>query len=901
MEMETLSRKSITDNKSNWHHLALPVILSHLNTSVAGLTTSEAAARLRTVGRNEFTSEEPPSFLQTLILQFSGILIWILIVAAIVAAVMGEWIDCLAILAIVILNSVLGAYQEHSAERSILALKNMTVPSARVRREGASARLPGPEVVPGDILELEAGDLVPADARLIEAFSLKCVESALTGESEPVEKLVSVLRLEVPLAERVNILHMGTVVAAGSAVAVVTGTGHSTEVGQIAELIDKTAKQISPLQRTLETLGRQLAYAAGAIVIFLFLIGFIRGLPLAGLLLTSISLAVAAIPEGLPAVLTIAMGLGVRRMAQRGALIRKLPAVETLGSTNVICTDKTGTLTVGQMTARALYLDGHTYTITGDGYSPRGEVLEAKDAVAIPLFGELLATCNTAAIVEEKGEWKAIGDPTEAALLVASKKIEGVEKLAVLHDLPFDSDRKRRSVICQKGNERVSYTNGAPEVLLPLCSSYLGSNGQVNVLNASSLKDMNSANAALAAKGFRVLASAYRTLSPDINLTIEAVEQELTFVGFTAIFDPPRKEAKAAVKTCHSAGINVVMITGDQPTTAIAIARELGIADGETEAVTGSELDTWDEHDLRQRVISAKVYARVTAAHKLLIVNAWQSNSATVAMTGDGVNDAPALKGADVGIAMGRGGTEVAKQASAMIITDDNFATIVAAIEEGRGVYANIQKSIQYLLAGNVGELIFITACLVSGLPMPLLPIHLLWINLVTDGLPALCLASDPISSEVMCNKPRPRNQRLADRKFIVSVILPGTLTAACAMVAFLYGYLLVGNAEKGTTYAFAALVFAELLRSFGARSETEPLRRLGVLSNLRLFVVVLVGIGIQVASHHIPFLSSLFRTQPVHVIECIGLLALGSIPLVVTEWLKERRVKLAGGCAYRP
>jgi len=893
MEMETLNRKSITEIKSNWHHLELAVVLSRLNTSVTGLTTSDAATRLKTVGRNEFTSEEPPSFLQTLILQFSGILIWILIVAAIVAAVMGEWIDCLAILTIVFLNSVLGAYQEHSAERSILALKNMTVPSARVRREGASARLPGPEVVPGDILELEAGDLVPADARLIEAFSLKCVESALTGESEPVEKVVSLLPEEVPLAERVNILHMGTVVAAGSAVAVVTGTGHSTEVGQIAELLDKTEKQISPLQLTLEVLGRQLAYAAGAIVILLFFIGFIRGLPLGVLFLTSISLAVAAVPEGLPAVLTIAMGLGVRRMAQRGALIRKLPAVETLGSTNVICTDKTGTLTVGQMTARALYVDDQTYTITGDGYSPRGEVLEAKDAAAIRLFGQLLGTCNTAAIVEEKGEWKAIGDPTEAALLVASKKIGVVEKLTVIHDFPFDSDRKRRSVICQKGSERVSYTNGAPDVLLPLCASYLRSDGQVNDLNTSSLQELNSANAALAAKGFRVIASAYRTLSPDVNLTIKEVEQELTFVGFTAIFDPPRAEAKVAVETCHAAGINVVMITGDQPTTALAIARELGIADGDTQAVTGSDLDTWNDSDLRQKVANAKVYARVTAAHKLRIVNAWQANSSTVAMTGDGVNDAPALKGADVGIAMGRGGTEVAKQASAMIITDDNFATIVAAIEEGRGVYANIRKSIQYLLAGNIGELIFITACLVFGLPMPLLPIHLLWINLVTDGLPALCLASDPISSEVMRNKPRPRKQRLVDRKFVVSVILPGALTAACAMVGFLYGYLLLGDSEAGTTYAFAALVFAELLRSFGARSETEPLRRLGLLSNLRLLAVVLVGIGIQLASHHVPFLSSLFRTQSVHLIECLGLLVLGSIPLIVTELLKERRHRL--------
>ncbi|MCO6429666.1 MAG: cation-translocating P-type ATPase [Deltaproteobacteria bacterium] len=872
-----------------WHAVELDEVFKRLATSKTGLNTNEAQERLLTYGRNELTQEESVSFWQALSGQFASIVIWLLIVAAAIAAVMGEWIDSTAIVVIVLINALLGAYQEHSAEQAILALKRLTIPRARVRRNGVSEMISGPEIVPGDLLELEAGDLVPADARLLEEFSLRCVESALTGESEPIDKQVGTLTQGAPLAERSNMIFMGTAIASGAAKAIVVGTGFSTQVGHIAALLKKTERQRTPLQDNLETLGKRLVFAALAIVAFLFIVGLIRRLPLSELLLTSISLAVAAVPEGLPAVLTIALGLGVRRMASRRALIRKLPAVETLGSTNVICTDKTGTLTVGQMTAREVYVAGSSYLISGEGYCPRGEVSSSETlSFAVKTLGTAISTCNSAAVVEEKGEWKALGDPTEAALLVAAQKLGIGTKRQIAADYPFDSDRKRRTVVVRTEGESIAYTNGAPEVLLPLCTCQLLGNGDSAELDDSSRKSLEKANYELAAKGYRVIATAFRKLGSLENLGLSDVESNLVFIGFTAIVDPPRSEAKKAVSKCHEAGINVVMITGDQPRTALAIAQELGIANSDSKALTGAELELMSDEQLQDRVVTTNVFARVTAAHKLRIVKAWQVNDATVAMTGDGVNDAPALQGADVGIAMGKGGTEVAKQAAAMVITDDNFATIVAAVEEGRGVYQNIRKTIQYLLAGNAGELLFITACLVVGLPMPLLPIHLLWINLVTDGLPALCLASDPISPGIMRAQPRNRTQGLADKSFMGGIALTGALTASVTMVAYLYGLFLV-NEMTATTYAFATLVFAELLRSFGARSETESIIKVGLHTNFRLVVVVAIGIFIQLASHHSEVLSSVFRTQTVGLRECVALLLLGSLPLVVTELIKGR------------
>lgn len=875
------------DIARQWHAVQLSEIFEELTSSAAGLTRDEASSRLIKYGRNELLQEESLSFWSALKSQFASIVIWLLIFAAVVAALMGEIVDSAAILVIILLNAFLGAYQEHSAERAISALQKLTIPHARVRRNGASELVSGPAIVPGDIVELEAGDLVPADARIIEAYSLRSIESALTGESEPIDKTVGNLPPQTSLAERTNMLYMGTAIAAGGAKAMVVATGAFTQVGQIAELLRKTERQRTPLQEDLEKLGKKLAFAALAIVTLLFLIGILRGLPLNELLLTSISLAVAAVPEGLPAVLTIALGLGVRRMAQRRALIRKLPAVETLGSTNVICTDKTGTLTVGQMTARELYIAERSYRLAGEGYSPSGEVSpDSSHSAAAKVLATALVNCNSSEVIENEDGWRAIGDPTEAALLVAAKKLGEVSKLAIVADFPFDSDRKRRTVLTRADTGLTAYTNGAPEMLLPLCDQRLLDDGQVSQLDQVLRGKLESVNNELAGKGYRVIATAFRSVGKE-NIPLDEVESSLIFVGFTAIVDPPRAEAKEAVSKCHDAGINVVMITGDQPRTASAIAEELGITSSNSSTLTGRELDSIDDSELRQRVIQTSVFARVTAAHKLRIVQAWQYNQATVAMTGDGVNDAPALKGADVGIAMGEGGTEVAKQAAAMVITDDNFATIVAAVEQGRGVYENIRKTVQYLLAGNAAELLFITACLVFGLPMPLLPIHLLWINLVTDGLPALCLASDPVSPHVMKRRPRSRTQGLADRSFVRNIAFTGTLTALVTLAVYVYG-LFVIDESTATTYAFATLVFAELLRSFGARSDSESILSLGFHTNLRLLIVVAIGVITQIASHHSDVLSSIFRTQHVGLLECVALLLIGALPLVITEITKK-------------
>ena len=634
--------------------------------------------------------------------------------------------------------------------------------------------------------------------------------------------------------------------------------------------------------------------------------------------MTSVSLAVAAVPEGLPAVVTVALALGVLRMSRRRALVRKLPAVETLGSTTVICTDKTGTLTVGEMTVRALYVAGQSYEVTGEGYGPDGEVrfggkkAEAQHAAPLLELATILLGCNNAHLVQEDGTWKVIGDPTEGALLAAGAKAGGnqerIEKeLPKQHEIPFDSDRKRSAVIRRMPDGKLrAFTNGAPGVLLQRCTSLYTSTG-IRPLTDPDRQRILAQTTAMAQQALRVLGSAYRDLGNTLpaDLTADAVERDLVFVGLTGMYDPPRPEAKDAVAKCRAAGIRVVMITGDHPDTATAIAREIGIASADDVAIAGSSWTRCPTTELRQRVPKIAVYARVTAEHKLRIIRAWKANDAVVAMTGDGVNDAPAIKGADIGIAMGKSGTEVTKQASDMIITDDNFASIVAAVEEGRGIYDNIRKTLQYLLAGNTGELLLMTVCVVVGFPAPLLPIHLLWINLVTDGLPALCLATDPIDPDVMKRHPRRRSERITDRSFLRTMCLTGFLTAGVAFAVYLY-VLKMGNPETARTYAFAVLVFAELLRSFGGRSETKPVWRIPFFTNINLAIVVSVSFGLQVWSQHSATLGRFLKTSFMPLADCLGLLAVGTIPLLVLEMVKlvrnaKRRAARPANPSTRP
>ncbi|HEY8219142.1 MAG TPA: HAD-IC family P-type ATPase, partial [Methylobacter sp.] len=643
-------------------------------------------------------------------------------------------------------------------------------------------------------------------------------------------------------------------------------------------------------------------WAALAIVALLFGLGWLRGVKLIELAMTSISLAVAAIPEGLPAVVTVALSLGVLRMARRRALVRKLPAVETLGSTNVICTDKTGTLTAGEMTVRALYIANRRYEVNGEGYEPDGEVrfegnkAQAQHAAPLLELATIILGCNNAHLIQEDGDWKTIGDPTEGALLVAGIKAGGdrerIEReLPKHHEIPFDSDRKRSTVIRRLPDGRLrALINGAPGELLERSTRFYTSAG-INPLTEQDRAQIQAQISSMAQQSLRVLGSAFRELDNGhpAELTADAVEHDLVFVGLSGMYDPPRQEVKEAVAKCRSAGIRVVMITGDHPHTAIAIAREIGLTEVGDITVSGIELDKMEERELQLRAPKIAVYARVTAEHKQRIIRAWKANDAVVAMTGDGINDAPAVRSADIGITMGRTGTEVTKEAADMIIADDNFATIIAAVEEGRGIYDNIRKTLQYLLAGNTGELLLMTLCVIIGLPTPLLPIHLLWINLVTDGLPALCLATDPIDPEVMKRRPRKRSENITDHGFLRPMLLTSFLTAAVAFTVY-YNALQSETIETARTSAFAALVFAELWRAFGARSETRPVWRIPLLNNINLVIVVAISFGLQAWSQQNATFGRLLQSSFLPFTDCLMLLALGTLPLAVLELVKVAR-----------
>ena len=866
-----------------WHHVTPEEAVSQLGSTPAGLSAAEAAQRLTANGPNQLAETQRISPLWILLSQFKSLIVWILIGAGVLSGVFGDLTDAIAILAIVVLNAAIGFYQEYQAEQSIAALRKLTAPLAKVRRDGHPTSLPAAQVVTGDILLLEAGDLVAADARLLEAASLKCIESTLTGESEAVQKQPAKLDQEqIPLGDRVNMVFSGTSVAAGTAVAVVVATAADTELGKIAGLISEAgAEQDTPLQKKLDAVGRILVWAALSVVALVFGLGLRRGSPFLEQLITAISLAVAAVPEGLPAVVTVALSLGVSRMARRRALIRKLAAVETLGSTSVICTDKTGTLTIGEMTARSLYVAGQSYPLSDEVLQPTDPLRE---------LASVLLGCNNARLTPT-----VVGDPTEVALLRAGIKAGGDldrlnRELPKRHEIPFDSDRKRSTVIRQMPNQQLrAFLNGAPDSLLERCSQLYTATG-IQPLSDADRQQILAQITAMAGQALRVLGSAYRDLDapPSEGFTAEAVEQNLVFVGLTGMYDPPRPEAKAAIATCHAAGIRVVMITGDHPHTAAAIAKELGIGAGEP-AVTGLELDPMTDEVLSQRVGEIPVYARVTAAHKLRIVRALKAGDAVVAMTGDGVNDAPAIKGADIGIAMGIAGTEVTKQSADMIITDDNFSTIVAAVEEGRGIYNNIRKTLEFLLAGNSGELLLMTVAVAFGFPAPLLPIHLLWINLVTDGLPALCLAADPIDPDVMKSRPRLRSEKIADRGFLRRMLLTGVLTAGVSFAAFQYT-LSISTIEVARAAAFTVLVFAELLRSFGVRSETRPIWQINFFSNRNLVVVVVLSIALQLWSQHNSVLGGFLKTPPIPWLDGLVLFGLATVPLLVLETIKALR-----------
>ena len=878
---------------------SLPGLVRELATDPQrGLSPEEAARRLVAEGPNELQRGAEVAALAILAQQFRSLVVWLLIAAALVSMALGEVVDGAAILAIVLLNAGLGFFQEFRAERAVAALARLSAPRARLVRGGQPVLAPAREVVRGDLLILDAGDLVAADARLLDAAELRLNEASLTGESEPVEKHPVALPVDTPLADRRNQVFLGTAVASGSGRALVVATGMHTEVGGIARLLASATSGETPLQRRLDRVARRLLWACLAIVLVVFALGWLRGNDAFELFLSAVSLAVAAVPEGLPAVVTVALALGVERMVRRHALVRSLPSVETLGSTQVICTDKTGTLTVGSMTLRRLVTPDSAFRVTGEGLAPEGAILGEgeEDGAAPKEVQDLLrvaAGCNDAELAAEAGKTVVAGDPTEVALLVAAAKA-GIRREALeaeeprLRTLPFDSDRKRMTVVREREGSAYAYVKGAPEAILARSTRVRTRTGDLP-LDTLSRARLEQAIAHLAADALRVLAFAERRLE---RVEDGAIEEDLTFLGLAGLQDPPRAEARDAVARCRRAGIRIVMITGDHPNTARAIAAELGILAAGDELLGGGELAKLAEEELRGRVERVRVYARVTAEDKLRIVRAWKARGFVVAMTGDGVNDAPALREASIGIAMGITGTEVAKEASDMVITDDNFASIVAAVEEGRGIFDNVAKTLSYLLAGNAGELLLVLVATLLGYPLPLLPIQLLWINLVTDGLPALALATDPIDADVLARPPRLPAAELLDRRRLAGIAFTGSLTAAVAFGVFAFELAGGGDVAAARNAAFSTLVFAELLRAFGARSDTKLVHEVGLFTNLRLFAIVAVSFALQIWIHHSPLLERLFGTQPITLVQCATWIALGTVPLLVLElgkWARRR------------
>jgi Ca2+-transporting ATPase len=880
-----------------------------------GLTEREAARRLVACGPNELPEAPPPSPLTLLLAQFANLIVWVLIGAAIISGLLQDWVDTAVILAIVILNAILGFVQEYRAERSLAALKKLSVTTARVIREGAIRSIPARGLVPGELIQVEAGDHVPADARLVYATALRTQEAALTGESTPVDKTAAALAGDtrpwepVALADRANMLFLGTHITAGKGRALVVATGVQTELGRIATLMQKTGPEATPLQRRLEQLGHVLLYLSLGIVTVVFLLGLLRGEPLAEMFLTAVSLAVAAIPEGLPAIVTVTLALGVTRMVRRHALIRRLPAVETLGSTTVICTDKTGTLTKNEMTVTRLLMDRLWFGVSGEGYEPVGTIRPLTPALSPGGKGEgegealreLLTAavlCNGAVLRQENGTWRIMGDPTEGALLVVAAKA-GLFKEALevayplLGEIPFDPERKMMTVVRMVGERPVAYVKGAPDVLLRHCTHRMTADGRVESLTEASRQTLLGANASFAHEALRVLAIARRPLTqqPD-HYHASTLERDLIVLGLIAMKDPLRQEARVAVKACREAGIRTIMITGDHKDTAVAIARELGLLNGTATAVSGAELDGLTDAALSEQVEQIAVYARVSAEHKLRIVKAWKARGAIVAMTGDGVNDAPAVKAADIGVAMGLTGTDVTKEASDMVVTDDNFASIAAAVEAGRGIYDNIRKAIHYLLSCNLSEVLVMLFATLLGLPLPLLPVQILWINLVTDGLPALALAVDPPDPDIMRRSPRRPDARILSRNRIVLMFGQGLFIALITIFSFASClYSMDTDLARARTVTFTVLVVAQLFHAFNCRSDRHSIFRIGLWTNKPLLWAAAGSMVLQAVIILSPWAGEVFKVTTFNPEHWLLVMSLGILPLLAMETWKALRV----------
>lgn len=902
-----------------WHILDKNEVATLLDTNLQnGLSAETAASRLAENGPNELIEKGTKSPWKILWEQLTGIMVVILIVAALISFFLHEYTDTIVIMIIVVLNALLGFTQEYRAEQAMAALKKMAVPHVRVRRDGHTIELSARELVFGDLVLLEAGNMIPADGRLVESINLRIQESVLTGESEPVEKTSQIFQDEnLSLGDRRNMAYMGTVVTYGRGSMLVTNTGMGTQLGHIASMIQSVEQESTPLQRRLEQLGKGLALAAFGIVTVVFVLGILRGEAIRLMFLTAISMAVAAIPEGLPAVVTIALALGAQRMLKRNALIRKLPAVETLGSVTVICSDKTGTLTENRMTVTILDVAGNQIDLQERvrDYSPTLQkgaaadpTLREQKAVSLLLLGSSL--CNDATLEvdthDEKG-LTSVGDPTEGALVIAAAQA-GYWKdhldqiLPRIAELPFDSDRKRMSTLHEVTPEQdvidiqamgiqgnILFTKGAVDGLLEISNRVWVDNHE-EPLNETWKKRIQSANDRLAKKGMRILGVGYRSWEQDQLEDEDDSESRLVFVGMVGMIDPARPEVKAAVEETKSAGIRPIMITGDHPLTALYIARELGITTSE-QVLTGQELSKMDKNQLKERLQYVSIYARVSPEHKLKIVQALQELGQIVAMTGDGVNDAPALRKAEIGVAMGITGTDVSKEAADMVLLDDNFATIVAAVEEGRRIYDNIRKFIRYTMTSNSGEIWVMLLAPFFGMPLPLLPLQILWINLVTDGLPGLALTVEPLEKDTMKRAPHPPQESVFARGMTRHILVIGLLMGAVSLIVGLWGW----NRGIGTwqTMVFTTLTISQMGHALAIRSEKYSLFRIGLFSNKLLLGSVLLTLALQIAVVYIPFFQQIFKTTPLSFKEfsiCLALSILVFLSVEIEKWWQNRR-----------
>ncbi|MCA1030011.1 calcium-translocating P-type ATPase, SERCA-type [Bacillus timonensis] len=877
----------------NWHEMRKEDVEKTVNTNFRdGLTEKDVKLRQKQYGYNELKEAERPSAILVFLEQFKDFMVLVLLAATLISGLLGEYIDAIAIIAIVLINGFLGFFQERKAEKSLHALKELSAPQVQVFRDKTWLKIPSKEIVVGDIIQFSAGDRIGADTRIIETKSLEIEESALTGESLPVMKYEKPIQGEnITLGDQENMAFMGTMVTRGSGVGVVVATGMSTAMGQIADLIQSAETMITPLQRKLEQLGKILISVALLLTLLVVVIGVIQGHDLYNMFLAGVSLAVAAIPEGLPAIVTVALSLGVQRMIKKKSIVRKLPAVETLGCASVICSDKTGTMTQNKMTVTHLWAEGKEWTVSGTGYDPTGKFYLGENEIRLQgekslqqllTFGLL---CNNAQLKKKKEEYVVDGDPTDGALLVAGMKAglskdELMNQFQVVHEFPFDSTRKMMSVIIKDGmGKRFIVTKGAPDVLINVSESILWKQKH-QLLSREIENEIKSAIDGLASQALRTIAVAYRPLKENENVLNESqAERGLTFIGLQGMIDPPRPEVKDAVKECRDAGIKTVMITGDHVITAKAIARKLGILPSNGKVLEGNDLSKMSVEDLEDVVEDVYVFARVSPEHKLKIVKAFQKKGHIVAMTGDGVNDAPAIKASDIGISMGITGTDVAKEASSLVLLDDNFATIKAAIKEGRNIYENIRKFIRYLLASNVGEILVMLFAMLLALPLPLVPIQILWVNLVTDGLPAMALGLDKPEDNVMKRRPRNPKEGVFARGLGWKVISRGFLIGLVTLAAFMVVYYRDStNLGYAQTVAFATLVMAQLIHVFDCRSERSVFDR-NPFGNMYLVWAVLSSLLLVLVVIYYPPLQPIFHTQAIIPTDWLLIVGLSAVP----------------------